>query len=120
MFALVFTSSQSINMQERTWPESGHLNFTLGLLSKLHGQTCQFSVWANGKQNSGLINFILESCLPFVQISSVYLKMATKARKWYQICFEEKEHKFPFGAFHLEKLPFHMFHCSWEFSHGTT
>lgn len=94
IITLVFPSSQSINMQERTWPVSGHLDLMLGLFSKLHGQTSRFLVWANDKQNSGLVNFILKSCLPFVQISSIYLKMATKAWKWYQICFEEKNINF--------------------------
>jgi len=36
-------------------------------------------VWANGKQNSGLVNFVPESRLPFVQISSIYRKTAAKA-----------------------------------------
>ena len=31
----------------------------------LHGQTGRFTVWANGKRNSGLVNFIRESRLPF-------------------------------------------------------
>ena len=36
--------------------------------------------WANGKQNSGLVNFILELFLPFPHcISSIYHKMAGKA-----------------------------------------
>ena len=36
--------------------------------------------WENGKQNSGLVNFILELFLPFPHcISSIYHKMAGKA-----------------------------------------
>ena len=38
----------------------------------LHGQTIRFTVWVNGSQSSGLVNFIPESSLPFVQISSIY------------------------------------------------
>ena len=34
-------------------------------------------VWANLKQNLGLLNFILESCIPFAQISFIYRKAAT-------------------------------------------
>ena len=35
-----------------------------------------FMVWANLKQNFGLLNFILESCIPFAQISFIYRKAA--------------------------------------------
>ena len=40
----------------------------------LHGQTIQFMVWVNGSQSSGVVNFVPESPLPFVQISSIYPK----------------------------------------------
>ena len=49
----------------------------IGLITKttvvyyLHGQTGQSTVWVNGKQNSGLVNVVPESQLPFVQISSI-------------------------------------------------
>ena len=33
-------------------------------------------VWANLKQNFGLLNFILESCIPFAQVSFIYRKAA--------------------------------------------
>ena len=33
---------------------------------------------ANDKQNSGLVNFVLESRVPFAQISSIYRKTAAK------------------------------------------
>ena len=45
----------------------------------LHGETGQFMVWTDGKKISGPINFILELCLPFAQISSFYQKMAAKS-----------------------------------------
>ena len=45
----------------------------------LHGKTGQFTVWADGKKISGPINFILELCLPFAQISSFYQKMVAKS-----------------------------------------
>ena len=38
-----------------------------------------FMVWVNGSQSSGLVNFVPESPLPFVQISSMYRKTAAKA-----------------------------------------
>ena len=53
-------------------------------------------VWANLKQNFGLLNFILESCVPFAQIGSfIYRKAAAiiiSLNNW----FEDMEHKFVF------------------------
>ena len=49
----------------------------------LHEQTGRLTVRVNGKQNSGLVNFVLES-LTFVQIGSIYRKTAAKAGNWYQ------------------------------------
>ena len=46
--------------------------------SYLHGQNGRLTVWANGKKNSGLVNFIPKLCLPFAQISSFYRKTAAK------------------------------------------
>ena len=44
-----------------------------------HGQTSRFMVWVqNGKQNSGLVNFVQESRLPFTLISYIYRKTAAK------------------------------------------
>ena len=40
---------------------------------------CLIFTWANGEKYSGLVSFIPEECLPFAQISSFYLKTATKA-----------------------------------------
>ena len=40
----------------------------------LHGQTGRSTVRANGTQNSGLVNFVPKSLLPFVQISSIHQK----------------------------------------------
>ena len=40
----------------------------------LHGQTGRSTVQANGAQNSGLVNFVQESRLPFVRIISIYWK----------------------------------------------
>ena len=39
----------------------------------------------NDKQNSGLVNFVLESCLPFVQICSIYPKNGHKGLKLVQV-----------------------------------
>ena len=69
-------------------------------------------VWANGMHNSELVNFILESRSPFVQITSIYQKMTAKAWNWYQRTgFEEMEHKFCFGIFRSAKRE-NLFRCS--------
>ena len=47
-------------------------------------QGAWFTAWANGKQNSGQVNFVPESRLLFVQISSIYLKKNAKSWNWYQ------------------------------------
>ena len=52
--------------------------------SYLHGPTSRLTVWANGKKDSGLVNFILKSCLLFAQIGSFYRKTAAKVWNWYQ------------------------------------
>ena len=57
------------------------------LFFHLHWTTCQSTVWANGTQNSGLLNFLPESPLLFLQISSNYRKTTAKAWNWYQIWF---------------------------------
>ena len=50
------------------------------VMKLLHtGQTGWFTVWANGEQNSGKVNFVANSSLPFVQISFIYRKTAAKA-----------------------------------------
>lgn len=50
----------------------------------LHRQIGWFTLWASGTQNSGPVNFIPELGLPFAQISSTYLRTATKTCNWYQ------------------------------------
>ena len=53
----------------------------LGKQPTCFGQTAgRFTVWINGLKSSGLVNFVPESLLPFVPISSIYLRMALK--KW--------------------------------------
>ena len=47
-------------------------------------QGAWFTVWANDKQKSGQVNFVPESRLLFVEISSIYLKKNAKAWNWYQ------------------------------------
>ena len=70
--------------------------------------TIRFMVWVNGSQSSGLVNFVPQSPLPFVQISSIYRKTAGTGIK---DGFEGMEHEFPFGIFHPEKQDY-PFRCS--------
>ena len=77
----------------------------------LHGQTGRFSVWVNGSQSSGLVNFVPESRLPFLQISSVHRKTPRRPETGIKDGFEEMKHEFPFGIFHPEKQDY-LFRCS--------
>ena len=44
------------------------------VVCNLDGKIDRTTVWENATQNSGLVNFVPESRLPFVQISSIYRK----------------------------------------------
>ena len=66
-------------------PQNNNKQREISVVYCLHGhsQTGRFTVWVNGKQNSGLVNFIPESCLlhktvPFTK------KTGAKARNWHQ------------------------------------
>ena len=73
----------------------------------LHGQTGRFTVWVNGSQSSGLVNFFPESRLhrPFTG------KRPRRPETGIKDGFEKTEHEFPFGIFHPEKLDC-LFRCS--------
>ena len=73
----------------------------------LHGQPGRFTIWVNGSQNSGLLNFVPESRLhwPFTG------KRPRRPETGIKDGFEETEHEFPFGIFHPEKLDY-LFRCS--------
>ena len=77
---------------------------------------------ANGTQNSGPVNFIPESDLPFAQISSTYLKTATKPANGVRGLRTNKT-KLSIGAILTGKtgIPFQKFRFSQEkFSTGMT
>ena len=90
--------------------------------SYLHGQTGRLTVWANGKKDSGLVNFILKSCLPFAQICSFYWKTPAKVWNWYQRWALTNGTLISVWNIPSEiiGLPFQMFPCSRKFSTGTT
>ena len=88
----------------------------------LHGQTSRFTVWVNGSQSSGLVNFVPESRFPFVEISSINRKTAVKAWNWYQRWLWRNGTRISLWNIPSGKtgLPFQMFRCSWKFSVGKT
>ena len=83
-------------------------NVTTVCLPFTCGQTSRSTVWANGTQNSGLVNFVPESRLPFVQISSIYRKTTVKAWNRYQRWLWSNGTRISIGKFRPEKtwLPF--------------
>ena len=87
-------------------------------------QSSRFTVKADGKQNSRLVNFVPEQRLPFAKISFIYRKRLGRRETGIKDSFEEVEHEFPFGTFRPQKkktgLPYQMFRCSRKFSTGTT
>ena len=79
-------------------------------------------VWANSTQNSGLVNFVLESQLLFAQISSIYQKTATKPWNWNQRWLWRNVTGISVWNIPTGKtgLPFQTFRCSRKFSTETT
>ena len=61
----------------------------------LHKRTGRFKVWLfiSGKENSGLVNFVPELRLPFVQIRSIYLKRFWKPETGIKDALKETEHE---------------------------
>ena len=55
----------------------------------IHGQAGRSTVWANATQNLGLVNFVPESRLPFLQISSVHRKTPRRPETGIKDGFEE-------------------------------
>ena len=86
-------------------------------------QTGRSKVWVNGTQNSGLVSFVPESRLPFVQISPIYQTTTAKAWTRYQRWLWRNGTRIfvwniPSGK---TGLPFQMFRrCYRKFSGGTT
>jgi len=77
----------------------------------LPGQTSRSTIWANDKKNSGVVNVIPESRLPFVRISSIYRKTAAKAWNWYQTWFWRNGTQISVWIFNPEKQDY-LFRCS--------
>ena len=66
-------------------------------------QSSRFTVKADGKQNSRLVNFVPEQRLPFAKISFIYRKRLGRGETGIKDSFEEVEHEFPFGTFRPQK-----------------
>ena len=78
----------------------------------IHGQAGRSTVWANGTQNLGLVNFLPESRLPFtVQISSIYQKTTAKALTRYQRWLWRNGSRISVWIFRPEKQD-NLFRCS--------
>ena len=77
------------------------------LFCHLHGQTGWFTVWANGNQKSGPLNFVPKSRLPFVQSIPFVKKWARRPKTGIKEYFEEMEHEFPYG----HSKPDFLFRC---------
>ena len=65
-------------------------------------QTSRFMVWVNAVQNSGLINFIPESRLTFVQFDSLSDKRPRRLKTGVKDSFEKNKKEVPFRTFRLE------------------
>ena len=68
-------------------------------------------VWVNSEQNSGLVNFIPESRLTFVQFDSLSEKRPRRLETGVKDSFEKKKKEVPFGTFRPEKQNY-LFRCS--------
>ena len=66
---------------------------------------------ANGTQNSELVNFVPQSRLPIVQISSIYRKTAAKAWNWYQRWLWRNGTRISVRIFHPKRQDY-LFRCS--------
>ena len=89
-------------------------HFVLFVVYHLQGQTGRFMVWLNGSQSSGLVNFVPESRLPFVQTSSIYRKTAAKSWNGNQRWLWKNGTRISVWNILSGKtgLPFQMFRCS--------
>ena len=65
-----------------------------------HWQTVRFTVWANGKRNSGLVNFVPESFAFIIQISSTCQKRPQRPETGTKDGLVEMEHGFPLVHMH--------------------
>ena len=75
-------------------------------------QSSRFTVKADGKQNSRLVNFVLEQRLPFAKISFIYRKRLGRRETGIKDSFEEVENEFPFGTFRPQKKQDYLIRCS--------
>ena len=81
-----------------------------------------WKIWTICHQNWEPVNFVPESRLPFIQISSIYRKTAPKVWNWYQRWLSRNRTwisvwNIPSGE---TGLPFQVFRCSRKFSVGKT
>ena len=75
----------------------------------LHGQTRRLTIWVNGKQHSGLVNFLSWNRLYNLHKSSPFTEK--RRQKPEADIKEELEYTFPFGKFQPVKQDY-LFRCS--------
>ena len=102
------------------------IEYTESLIWTIVRIGCLPFTWANRSvhgvdkwfQSSGLVNFAPESRLPFVKISSIYLKTTAKTWNWYQRWLWRNRTRISLWNIPSGKtgLPFQMFRCSRKFS----
>ena len=118
-----FSESKTLPRIQKDFPEFWDVFWILGSVFGFWEVFCPYEQPSiNGTQNSGLVNFVPESRLPFVQISSIFQKRPRRPEPGFKDGFEDMEHEFQFGIFRPEKTgpPFQMFCCSRKFSDRTT
>ena len=90
----------------------------------LHGQTSRPLEWSNGTQNLGLVYFVSESRLPFVQISCIFTaKWPQRHETDIKNGFGVMDHESPCGPYiptGKTVLPFQTSRCTRKFSTKTT
>ena len=90
----------------------------------LRESRCVHSLGNCGKQNSGLANFIMESCINHFHLPISKIALNQRVQSFMLSCFEEKEHAVGISIWNIPScktgLPFLIFSCSRRFSTGTT
>ena len=77
----------------------------------LHKQTGRLSVWVNGSQSLGPVNFVPESRYHMYKSVPFTGKRSRRSETGIKGGFGEMKHEFPFGIFHPGKQDY-LFRCS--------
>ena len=99
---LIGSNLQQVSIGQKIWN-------TL-VVYYLHGQTSCFTIWANGTQNSGLVNFIPEYYCVY-HLFRLLKKWLQRPKTGIKDGFKELEHEIPYETFQLRKQDY-LFTCS--------